>query len=78
MKPPSTSHAALFQEQQPHLSALASAIAVRWSRYQQARRHRATARLLDSLSNRTLKDIGIDRSEIGSLAARPHERWRRC
>lgn len=38
-------------------------------RVQRAQRLRATTRALQGLSDRTLKDIGIDRSEIPSFVA---------
>ena len=39
-------------------------IVSRWSRYQYRRRCRATDRILRGLSEHTLKDIGISRSDI--------------
>jgi uncharacterized protein YjiS (DUF1127 family) len=39
-----------------------------WRRHQQAARRRATARALHGLSDQALKDIGLDRSEIESVA----------
>lgn len=39
-----------------------------WQSFQQKRRIRGTEQALRALSDRTLKDIGIDRSEIGSVA----------
>jgi uncharacterized protein YjiS (DUF1127 family) len=38
-------------------------------RLNRRRRIRATRRMLESLDDRTLDDIGIDRSEIPSVAA---------
>jgi uncharacterized protein YjiS (DUF1127 family) len=38
-----------------------------WQRYQQWRRCRRTVQTLRSLDERTLKDIGIDASEIESV-----------
>lgn len=39
-----------------------------WQRFQQKRRIRRTERALMALSDHTLKDIGIDRSEVGPAA----------
>jgi uncharacterized protein YjiS (DUF1127 family) len=41
-----------------------------WQSLQQRRRIRQTERMLQSLSDHTLKDIGIDRSEAGPVARR--------
>jgi uncharacterized protein YjiS (DUF1127 family) len=38
-----------------------------WQTYREHRQARATAALLHSLNDRTLDDIGIDRSEIDSV-----------
>jgi uncharacterized protein YjiS (DUF1127 family) len=40
----------------------------RWSALGQWYRYRLTVRALEGLSDRTLRDIGIDRSEISSVA----------
>jgi uncharacterized protein YjiS (DUF1127 family) len=40
-----------------------------WAAVRQRRRDRLTRRILESLDDRTLRDIGIDRSEISSLVA---------
>lgn len=53
-----------------------------WHNLQRRRRHRATEKLLLGLSDRTLKDIGIHRSEIPSLMRdgdplADRDRWRR-
>ena len=47
------------------------AIAEAWKRYWSRRAHLATIRLLQSLDDRTLKDIGISRGEIPYLALGP-------
>ena len=41
-----------------------------WYSYWNARAKRATVLVLNALDDRTLKDIGIDRSEIESIARR--------
>ncbi len=43
---------------------LASFLAARWRKYRYQRRLRATMRLLQKLDDRSLKDIGLTRSEI--------------
>ena len=42
--------------------------------YRQAREHRARGRALRSLSDRALKDLGLHRSEIGSVLAESEAR----
>ncbi len=50
-----------------------------WAAYWQSRARRASVVYLNSLDNRTLDDIGLDRSEIDSFvyAKSAHERRRR-
>ena len=48
-----------------------------WSRYWARRAARATAGILQRLDDRTLKDIGLDRTEIDSVARDNCERRRR-
>jgi uncharacterized protein YjiS (DUF1127 family) len=49
-----------------------------WTRYWQRRSRAATVLILHSLDDRTLKDIGMDRSEIESVVyARDGSRRRR-
>ncbi len=48
-------------------SALTDAALVGWQRIRECRRARANYRALGAVSASTLKDIGIDRSEIMSL-----------
>jgi uncharacterized protein YjiS (DUF1127 family) len=49
-----------------------------WQAYLGRRAKRATVNILRSLDARTLKDIGIDPSEIESVVyGRPHDRLRR-
>ena len=48
-----------------------------WQHYRAWRRIRATADVLHGLSDHTLKDIGIDRSEIDSIARNPGRHNRR-
>jgi uncharacterized protein YjiS (DUF1127 family) len=38
-----------------------------WAAMRQRSRDRLTRRILESLDDRTLRDIGIDRTEIGSI-----------
>jgi uncharacterized protein YjiS (DUF1127 family) len=45
-----------------------SAVASWWREQMVRSKARRTARMLESLSDRTLHDIGIDRSEIGPVA----------
>lgn len=45
------------------------AVAHVWQALRQHRRDRITRRILESLDDRTLRDIGIDRSEISSVVA---------
>ena len=46
-----------------------------WATYWTGRTQRATVLMLQSLDSRTLKDIGIDRSEIESVVyGRPDDR----
>ena len=53
----------------------AGALQSAWTAYWIHRAERATVQMLHSLDDRTLKDIGLDRSEIESVAHNPgHER----
>lgn len=46
-----------------------------WATYWSGRAQRATVLMLQSLDGRTLKDIGVDRSEIKSVVyGRPDDR----
>lgn len=49
-------------------SASAIILARWWSDMRQRSRDRLTRRILESLDDRTLRDIGIDRTEIASIA----------
>lgn len=40
-----------------------------WAGMRQRRRDRLTRRILEALDDRTLRDIGIDRTEIASILA---------
>lgn len=44
-----------------------------WAEYQQHRRYQRTIRTLSALDDRTLHDIGMERSEITSYAVRGGE-----
>ena len=44
-----------------------------WVAHRQQSRYRSTVRALNGLDDRTLHDIGLDRSEITSYAARGSE-----
>jgi len=47
-----------------------------WASWRRKRRLKATARILHGLSDRTLKDIGVERSEIDSVVmARGNDPW---
>ncbi len=49
-----------------------------WAAWRRRRRLKATARILHGLSDRTLKDIGVERSEIDSVVtARGNDPWAR-
>jgi uncharacterized protein YjiS (DUF1127 family) len=50
---------------------VASALQSVWAAYWAHKAERATALILHSLDDRTLKDIGMDRSEIESVAHNP-------
>lgn len=54
-------------------SRLAGWAKARLSAYLAARQYRRTVQTLDGLDNRTLHDIGLDRSEITSYASRGGE-----
>jgi uncharacterized protein YjiS (DUF1127 family) len=54
--------------QAPDATATETWLARWWQVLLQKQRERRTMRALDALSDRTLKDIGIDRSEIESVA----------
>ena len=49
----------------------------RWQAYRRNRQLRATVRMLQGLGDHTLKDIGLDRSEIESVVASECARHRR-
>ena len=55
-------------------SRLRRAAASVWRSYWRRRAERATLFVLHSLDDRTLKDIGIDRSEIESVTCAPRTR----
>ena len=57
------------QEQSPRhaLSQVAAFARRAWTRYWTSRAARATVGILSALDDCTLKDIGLDRSEIGSI-----------
>jgi uncharacterized protein YjiS (DUF1127 family) len=48
---------------------LAAAVRTWWHSQQAKRRQRQTVRILQGLDDRILKDIGLNRSEIESIAA---------
>lgn len=64
------------QMRQTRLARIAAIVTAWWCRHQRNRRQKATIRLLGGLDDRTLKDIGLHRSEIESAFA-PHADDRR-
>jgi uncharacterized protein YjiS (DUF1127 family) len=59
--------------------ALTNRLRTAWRAYWEWQRRRTTVRILSALDERTLKDIGIDPSEITSYAyGDPDHRRRRC
>lgn len=70
-----TDHCPL-EESRPATPTIAERIASGWHAFLYRRRVRATERMLLGLSDRTLKDIGIHRSEINSLARNGDTRMR--
>ena len=70
---------AVVDRRSPTLAAwFAEKAASLWHTYLGRRAKRATVNILQSLDARTLKDIGIDPSEIESLVyGKPHDRLRR-
>jgi uncharacterized protein YjiS (DUF1127 family) len=59
--------------------ALKSRLRKAWRTYWEWQRRRTTVRILSALDERTLRDIGIDPSEITSYAyGDPDHRRRRC
>jgi len=56
---------------------LARAISLTWKRLRVARQHRHAVTALMRLDNHTLKDIGLDRSEIRSLLTDTNKERRR-
>lgn len=66
------------RSQRPLHEGIKAALTRRWCSHRQNSRRQATRRLLQSLSDRTLKDIGLTRSEIVSIAsANGDHRWPR-
>jgi uncharacterized protein YjiS (DUF1127 family) len=65
------SHASTWHSPHPIAPRLSSALQRRWSAYWARRQERATVLILNSLDDRILKDLGIDRSEIESIAHNP-------
>lgn len=55
----------------------ARAISLTWKRHRAARQHRRAVTALMRLDNHTLKDIGLDRSEIRSLLTDTNKERRR-
>ncbi len=70
-----TDHCPL-EEARPATPSIAERIANGWHAMLYRRRLRATERMLAALSDRTLKDIGIHRSEINSLVRNGDTRMR--
>lgn len=70
----------LAQRRRVRLGATLKDIPVRaWRAYWDWQRQRTTVRILSALDDRTLRDIGIDPSEITSYAyGDPDHRRRRC
>ncbi|MGE3064783.1 MAG: hypothetical protein AB7K67_04305 [Hyphomicrobiaceae bacterium] len=60
------------------LNSLAALARRAWGSYWDRQARKATALILHSVDQRTLKDIGVDRSEIESFAYNPGCDRRRC
>lgn len=58
--------------------AILQSFARAWRRLCDWRSRRETAAILASLDQRTLRDIGVDRHEIGSVVYGSHRDGRRC
>ncbi len=57
-------------------SRFAAVVKSQWQQLLREYRRRATARVLHGLEDRTLRDIGLTRSEIDSIVRDPaRERW---
>lgn len=66
----------------PYGEALAALLAAAWARarnafraYVEARSREAAIRELERLSDRTLRDIGIERGDIRDAVYRSEQRW---
>ena len=62
----------------PHARGIAALVKGWWAAYWRRRAQRTTVLMLEALDDQTLRDIGLGRSEIGSLVyGEPHDRMQR-
>ncbi len=62
----------------PHTRGIAAAVKGWWAAYWVRRAQRTTVLMLEALDDQTLRDIGLGRSEVGSLVyGEPRDRMQR-